>query len=304
MTGHAGQVLQQATVIEIEPSRTPSGRSGRADSRRTRLAALVPAPGETPFTFGYLAILLGTTLVLRLADPVLTARLLALSSTDAHNLWHRPLLSLVTSAAWLSGADWLPYVLIFALTVAPLERRIGSLRTAGVFFGGHVLATLATEVPIMWAISTRLLPKADGRWLDIGVSYGFFTTAGALVFLLGGHRRLWALLAMDTVIALIYLTDDPATMESVVTLLGHAIAAQFGLLCCGPLLRRHRRGSAWRSGKQSRKRPARDEMTALRSREIHPGGANATTESAIMQPRATLISRLPNSFETVTLPPG
>jgi hypothetical protein len=183
-------------------------------------------------------VLFETTLVLKLANPVLSARLLALSSTDAHNLWRRPLLALLTSALWLNGEAWLPYVVIFALAVAPLERRIGSLRAAGVFFSGHVLATLATELPILWAIRAGELPKSDGHWLDIGVSYGFFTTAGALVFLVPGRQRLWALLAVETFIALIYLTDDPTTMGSVVTLLGHAIAAHLGLLCWGPWLRR------------------------------------------------------------------
>jgi hypothetical protein len=43
---------------------------------------------------------------------------------------------------------------------------------------------------------------------------------------------------MEAVIALIYVTDDPASMESVVTFIGHAVAAQFGLLCCGPVIRR------------------------------------------------------------------
>jgi hypothetical protein len=230
MTGDSVQVLQRVE----QPVVVPEPRA----SWRTRLASAVPTPTGTPFTFGYLIVLLGTTLVLRLTDPAISARLLALSSTDAHNLWHRPLFSLVFSALWLSDQDWLPYVLIFALTVAPLERRIGPLRTAGVFFSGHILATLATEVPIMVALSARLLPKADARWLDIGVSYGFFTTAGALTFLLTGRRRLGALVAMEAVIALIYVTDDPASMESVVTFIGHAVAAQFGLLCCGPVIRR------------------------------------------------------------------
>jgi hypothetical protein len=230
MKDEAVRVLQRVEQPVVAPEPTASWR--------TRLASAVPTPTGTPFTFGYLIVLLGTTLLLRLADPVISAHLLALSSTDAHNLWHRPLFSLVFSALWISDQYWLPYVLIFALTVAPLERRIGPLRTAGVFFSGHIVATLATEVPIMVALSTKLLPKADARWLDIGVSYGFFTTAGALTFLLTGRRRLWALVAMETVIALIYVTDDPASMESVVTFIGHAVAAQFGLLCCGPVIRR------------------------------------------------------------------
>lgn len=230
MTGEARTMLLKAEGPIPPP----------AVSRRSlwALARFVPNPRTTPFTFGYLVVLLGTTLLLRFADPALTERLLQLSSTDAHNLWRRPLTSLLTSALWISDDGWLGYAVIFAIAVAPLERRFGVRRVATVFFSGHVLATLVTELPVMALISTHVLPKSAGDWLDIGVSYGFFTTAGALVFLLRGRARLLALAAMEAFIALIWLTDDPATFDSIVTLLGHAFAAHFGLLFWGPRLRR------------------------------------------------------------------
>jgi hypothetical protein len=202
------------------------------------LGRVLPIPTKTPFTFGYLVLLLGTTLFLKFADPEVTARLLQLSSTDAHNLWRRPLTSLLTSALWLSDEGWLAYVVIFTIAVAPLERRFGARRAATVFFSGHVLATLVTELPVMALISTHVLPNSAGHWLDIGVSYGFFTTAGALVFLLRGRARLAALAAAEAFIAVIWLGDDPASLDAVVTLLGHAVAAHFGLLFWGPRLRR------------------------------------------------------------------
>ncbi|MFJ7210688.1 rhomboid-like protein [Amycolatopsis sp. NPDC098790] len=204
---------------------------------RRGLLTLVPNPKSTPFTFGYLVLLLGTTLVLKFADPALTDRLLQLSSTDAHNLWRRPLTSLLTSALWLSDEGWLVYVVIFAIAVAPLERRFGARRAATVFFSGHVLATLVTELPVMALISAHVLPGSAGHWLDIGVSYGFFTTAGALVFLLRGRARLVALAVMEAFIAVVWASDDPLALDSVVTLLGHAFAAHFGLLFWGPRLR-------------------------------------------------------------------
>ncbi|HEY2057657.1 MAG TPA: rhomboid-like protein [Amycolatopsis sp.] len=200
----------------------------------------VPTPRRTPFTFGYLVVLLGTTLVLRFASSTLTNKLLLLSSTDAHNLWRRPLTSLLTSALWLADGGWLTYAAIFAVLVAPLERRFGAGRTALVFFSGHVLATLATELPVMALISNGVLPTSAGHWLDIGVSYGFFTTAGALVFQLRGRLRLAAVAALELFIALIYVTDDPSSLESIVTVLGHLCAAQFGLFFWGARLRRAR----------------------------------------------------------------
>lgn len=204
---------------------------------RSAVKAL-PNPKTTPFTFGYLVVLFGTTLVLRFADPVVTTKLLQLSSTDAHNLWRRPLTSLLTSALWLADGGWLVYALIFAIAIAPLERRFGAGRTALVFFSGHVLATLATEVPVMALISGGLLPMTAGRWLDIGVSYGFFTTLGALVFLLRGRARIAALVAMELFIATVWVSDSPETLDSVVTVLGHLCAAHFGFLYWGPRLTR------------------------------------------------------------------
>jgi hypothetical protein len=231
MTGEARTMLLKAGRPVTEP----------AVARHRGLpsvARCIPNPKTTPFTFGYLVLLLGTTLLLKFADPALTGRLLQLSSTDAHNLWRRPLSSLVTSAIWLSDESWLAYVVIFTIAVAPLERRFGARRTATVFFSGHVLATLVTELPVMALISAHVLPNSAGHWLDIGVSYGFFTTAGALVFLLRGRPRLWALAAVEAFIAVIYLSDDPSSLDAVVTLLGHAVAVHFGWLFWGPRLRR------------------------------------------------------------------
>ncbi|MEV8612495.1 rhomboid-like protein [Amycolatopsis sp. NPDC051373] len=200
-------------------------------------ARALPTPRSTPFTFGYLIVLLGTTLVLRFADPVVTAKLLQLSSTDAHNLWRRPLVSLLSSALWLEDGGWLAYAIIFTIALAPLERRFGPGRTAIVFFSGHVLATLATEVPVMLLISGGVLPMTASRWLDIGVSYGFFTTAGALAFLLRGRPRVVALVVMELFIAAVWVFDSPGSLDSVVTVLGHACAAHFGLFYWGPRLR-------------------------------------------------------------------
>lgn len=231
MPGEAETMLLKAEPRVLDLA-GPARRSWR------QFVRFIPNPRTTPFTFGYLVLLLGTTLLLRFADTDLTDRLLRLSSTDAHNLWRRPLTSLLTSALWLADEGWLVYVLIFAIAVAPLERRFGIRRVATVFFSGHVLATLVTELPVMGLISAHVLPSSAGHWLDIGVSYGFFTTAGALVFLLRGRTRLLALAAMEAFVAVIYLSDDPTTLDSVVTLLGHAVAAHFGLLFWGPRLRR------------------------------------------------------------------
>ncbi|WP_409183687.1 rhomboid-like protein [Amycolatopsis sp. VS8301801F10] len=199
--------------------------------------SFVPSPRSTPFTFGYLVLLLGTSLLIRFGSPKLTGKLLAVSSTDAHNMARHPLTALLTSAFWIADGGWLPYAVIFAIAVAPFERRFGGFRTALVFFSGHVLATIATELPVMALIHTDVLPRSAGRWLDIGVSYGFLTTAGVLVALLRGRARIAGIAALELFVIGVYVTDDPATLASVVTVLGHACAAHFGLLVWGPRLR-------------------------------------------------------------------
>ncbi|MDQ0382419.1 rhomboid-like protein [Amycolatopsis thermophila] len=204
-----------------------------------RIRFRLPSPVSTPFTFWYLTVLLATTGLQRLLGESISARLLELASTDAHNLWHRPVMSLVSSALWLGDDGWLVYVIIFTLAVAPLERRIGAGWTFAVFASGHVLATLATELPVMWAIGAGALPHTDGRWLDIGVSYGFFATAGALVPVLARRFRAIAVLAIEAGIVVIYLIDAPGTLGAIVTLAGHLIAAHIGMVGWSRWLRRH-----------------------------------------------------------------
>ncbi|MFD2467087.1 rhomboid-like protein [Amycolatopsis silviterrae] len=224
-----------AVLTKAEP--TPASAFLSAWRPKRAWLGLIPTPRSTPFTFGYLVLLLGTSLLIRFGSPTFTDKLLAVSSTDAHNMARHPLTALLTSAFWIADGGWLPYAVIFAIAVAPLERRFGGLRTAVVFFTGHVLATIATELPVMALIHTDVLPHSAGHWLDIGVSYGFLTTAGALVALLSGRARIAGIAALELFVIGVYVTDDPASLASVVTVLGHACAAHFGLLGWGPRLR-------------------------------------------------------------------
>lgn len=196
----------------------------------TRASQFLPTPTGTPFTFCYLIVLLVTANIQHLAGARITARMLAVSSTDADNLVHHPISSMISSALWIGGKEWLVYALIFTIAVAPLERKIGSGWTFGIFVSGHVLATLATELPIIWALEAGLVPRKAGQWLDIGVSYGFFATAGAMAIVLVPKQRLWAIVAIDLFIAVIYVTDAPGTLPADLTLAGHLIAASIGML--------------------------------------------------------------------------
>ncbi|MFC8455095.1 rhomboid-like protein [Kitasatospora sp. NPDC057223] len=206
---------------------------------RTAPAAWVlrrlPTPRRNPFALGYLAALAATTAFSRLADPALVHRLQELSSTDGHNLLHHPLRALLLSGFWVAGPVWMPYLWAFALTVAPLERRAGPARAAGVFAAGHVLATLLSQAVVITAVRTGRLDPAAMDSLDIGVSYGVLASLGALALLLRPVGRLAALGG-----AVLLIAEQIVTDRDLVTGVGHPAALLVGAGCGWWLGRRPR----------------------------------------------------------------
>ncbi|WP_030038186.1 rhomboid-like protein, partial [Streptomyces resistomycificus] len=176
---------------------TPAAAEPREPGPRFRFRpwCLLPTPTGTPFTFGYAAVLAVTSLVTEYADPALVHTLHQASSTDVAHLVRTPVLVLVASALWIAGGVLSPYAIGFFFVLTALERRIGGLRTAGVFLLGHVLATLATEVPVGLAVLAGHLPDSSLHRLDYGVSFGVATSVGALAGLLTPWLR-WPLLAL------------------------------------------------------------------------------------------------------------
>ncbi|HEX4703988.1 MAG TPA: rhomboid-like protein [Pseudonocardiaceae bacterium] len=199
---------------------------------------LLPSPRTTPFTFWYLGLLALTTILLNYGRPAAVHRLLAVSSTDAVNLQRHPIQVLFLSALWLQDAHWFVYAIIFTAVIAPLERRVGTKFTVLIFASGHVLATLATELPVLWAVRTHLLPIVDAHLIDVGVSYGFFAVAGALSMLLPTPARWWVLGLLNACIIGIYLGMDPGSTDAMVTVAGHVLSLYIGMLGWLPWLRR------------------------------------------------------------------
>ncbi|MFH8561097.1 rhomboid-like protein [Streptomyces sp. NPDC017988] len=201
---------------------------------RPRLWRLLPGPRRTPFTFGYALVLTATSLLGRYADPQLVDALLRGSSTDVAHLAHNPLLVLVASALWIAGGITSPYAIAFLLVLTALERRIGGLRTAGVFLLGHVVATLATEVPVGLSVLAGHLPGSSLHRLDYGISFGVAASVGALAGLLTPWLR-WAVLAGFGWM----LVEDLIAFTDPMTDWGHLLALAVGV-CTWPLLRRGR----------------------------------------------------------------
>ncbi|WP_225823282.1 rhomboid-like protein [Streptomyces naphthomycinicus] len=201
---------------------------------RPRLRRLLPTPLGTPFTFGYATVLAATSLVAAQADPALVATLHQASSTDVTHLVHTPVLVLLASALWIAGGVLSPYALAFVLVLTALERRTGGARAAGVFLGGHVLATLATEVPVGLAVLFGRLPSTSLHRLDYGISFGVAAGVGALAGLLRPWLR-WPLLALVGGA----LLDDLYAFQDPMTNWGHLIALALGV-AAWPLVRRPR----------------------------------------------------------------
>ncbi|GGU43194.1 hypothetical protein GCM10010211_03230 [Streptomyces albospinus] len=195
---------------------------------------LLPTPTGTPFTFCYALLLVATSFFADHGDPALVSSLLQGSSTDVTHLAQDPLLVLVASALWIAGGLTSAFALVFLVVVTALERRIGGLRTAAVFFGGHALATLATEMPVGFSVAAGGLPDSALHRLDYGISFGVMTCTGALAGLLPGWLR-WPLLAAVGYQAV----TDLLTSLDPMTDWGHLLSLALGM-AAWPLLRRWR----------------------------------------------------------------
>ncbi|MFE0461693.1 rhomboid-like protein [Kitasatospora sp. NPDC058965] len=193
----------------------------------------VPTPRRNPFALAYLLVLAGTTALTRFGDPQLVHQLQTMSSTDGHHLVSTPLRSLLMSGLWVVGPVWMPYFWAMALTVAPLERRVGPLRAAGVFAAGHVVGTLVSQGLVAVAVAMGKVGPSILDELDIGISYGVLACLGALAGLLSRRGRVLALTAA-VLLVLHQVTDD----ADLVTAIGHPTALLAGIALWRPLRRR------------------------------------------------------------------
>jgi hypothetical protein len=195
---------------------------------RPRLVAFVRS---APATYTYLAILFVTTWVLASASARLADRLLLAESTNLHHLARDPVRVLIGSAFWLSGTrDLIIAACVFTVVLAPVERRIGAWRTAGVFAIGHVGATLLTAAGLWAALRFDAIERSVVNARDVGASYGFFAVAAALTYLLRPSlRRPYATLLLGYVALMIVLSGT-------FTDYGHLVACLLGFACY-PLLR-------------------------------------------------------------------
>ncbi|PKV87837.1 rhomboid-like protein [Streptomyces sp. TLI_146] len=222
---------------------TPAGPQVRGLLRRA--VQLLPTPTGTPFTFAYTLLLLLTSLYVEVGDPDTVRTLLEGSSTDVQHLSRTPVLVLLASALWIAGGISSPWAVGFVFILTALERRVGGVRTAGVFLLGHVVATLVTEVPVGVSVMAGQLPDSSLHRLDYGISFGLMASVGALAGLLPPLLR-WPLLGVMAVL----LIQDLLDMVDPLASWGHPTALLVGVVCW-PVLRRADRRRSGRTDEPS-----------------------------------------------------
>jgi hypothetical protein len=189
---------------------------------------------SAPFTYVFLFVLVITTWVYQTSRPSIARSLLLERSTNLHQLGHDPMRVLVASAFWLSTSwELIVWLVLFSLVLAPVERWIGTTRTAFVFALGHAGATLLTAAGLWLAIHYEVVGSYVEHAIDVGVSYGFFAVAALLAFYLSGRRR-----ALYLVLVIGYLGVAAGLMRGF-TDFGHLAAFAIGL-ALAPLVTRGR----------------------------------------------------------------
>ena len=191
---------------------------------------------SAPGTYVYLFVLLVTSWSLRGIDPHLTERVIRAESTNLDNLADRPLQVLFASAFWRTGSD-LPWasLLLFTTVMAPVERRLGTLRWCLVAAAGHVGATLLTAAGIGFGLRHGLLDLDLAHVSDVGVSYALYTVAGAMTWLLVPPRWQFAW------VAALLLSIGAVVLPGITfTDVGHLLSVLIGL-STAPLVARWQR---------------------------------------------------------------
>lgn len=218
-------ICSVALLVRVERS----SRWPRLDPWRARWHPLeeqiIRLARSAPFTYVFLFVLLITTWVFNTSSPSVARTLLLERSTNLHQLGHDPVRVLVTSAFWLSGSpELLGWLVLFTLVLAPVERWIGSARTAFVFALGHAGATLLTAAGLWLAIHYQVVGTYVRHEIDVGVSYGFFAVAAVPAFGLSGRWR-----ALYLAILISYL-GIMASVSRGFTDFGHLTAFAIGLV--------------------------------------------------------------------------
>ncbi|WP_371480614.1 rhomboid-like protein [Kitasatospora sp. NBC_00315] len=180
---------------------------------------------RAPGTFIWLAILFGTTVVIRHVSPETAHHILEKRSTNLHYLAVSPVRVLLSSAMWIAGGGWLFYFVLYNIFHVPAERWLGTGRWLAVLLIAHVGATYLSEGVLYWAIEHGYAPERARFTLDYGVSYALAGVEAVLTYLVVAP---WRYLYLAGVL---FFYGLALVQERNFTSVGHFSAVLLGLAC-------------------------------------------------------------------------
>ena len=180
---------------------------------------------SAPGTYVWLGILFVTTVAMHHMSPEFEEQFLRQRSTNIRELSNNPVRVLISSAMWIDGGHWLPYVVLYSVFHAPAERWLGTARWLAVCAAAHVLASLISEGALLWGIRQGMAPASAVNTLDIGVSYALAGVVGVLTYRIPVPWRYLYLFG----VLLVY--GVPLGVGRAFTDLGHFTSVLIGLGC-------------------------------------------------------------------------
>jgi len=195
-----------------------------------------------PLTYGWLLVLVITTIIQNHLTGKQLHALLLHRSTNIHGLGTDPLHVLFSSLLWIDGKNLEPYLLLFTLFLAPAEHWLGHLRWLTVGLTTHILATYISEGLLYYAIEKHDASQRMVLAHDIGVSYFLVGLMAVLTYHIARPWR-WGYLGVLLVIfGFPLITMDRVELNF--TAIGHFTSILIGL-CFYPMARELRR-PLWR----------------------------------------------------------
>jgi hypothetical protein len=193
---------------------------------------------SAPLTYGWLFVLMITTIIQRELPGRQLHTVLLHRSTNIHALGTDPLDVLFSSLLWIDGKNLEPYLLLFTLFLAPAEHWLGQLRWLTVGLTAHILATYISEGILYYAIEEHEASERLVHARDIGVSYFLVGVMAVLTYHIARPWRWGYLGVLFVIFGFPLLTMNHHQLNF--TAIGHFAAILIGL-CFYPLARERER---------------------------------------------------------------
>jgi hypothetical protein len=187
-----------------------------------------------PLTYGWLLVLLITTIIQNQLSGRQLHSVLLHRSTNIHELGTDPLSVLFSSLLWIDGKSLEPYLLLFTLFLAPVEHWLGHLNWLSVGLTSHILSTYISEGILYFAIEEHDASERLVRSRDIGVSYFLVGIMAVLAYRIERPWRWLYLGVLLVVFGFPLLTMSKHGLNF--TAIGHFTSVLIGL-CFYPMAR-------------------------------------------------------------------